>query len=147
MEKPKSSYAEVQLFARKMEDKKFQKVVYVKYIVEEFINLLDVMNSIYDNFIANKPHLYYPIENDCTQLLFLICLSIRVRKSCNIGDNGNLFLKLKSKLGLCHVLLTIPKTSPEKLTLTETELQRLLDIEKSDSEEEISCLKRAKTYV
>ena len=58
----------------------------------------------------------------------------------NIGDNRNLFLKLKSKLGLYHVVLTTPKTSPEKLTLTVVEMQQLPDIEKTDSKEEVSCL-------
>ena len=62
--------------------------------------------------------------------------------SWNIGDNRNLFLKLKSKLGLYHVVLTTPKTSPEKLTLTVVEMQQKPDIEKTDdSREEISCLK------
>ena len=61
--------------------------------------------------------------------------------SWNIGDNRNLFLKLKSKLGLYHVVLTTPKSSPEKLTLTVVEMQQLPDIEKTDSEKEISCLK------
>ena len=60
--------------------------------------------------------------------------------SWNIGDNRNFFLKLKSKLGLYHVVLTTPKTSPEKLTLTVVEMQQLRDIEKTDSKEEISCL-------
>ena len=60
--------------------------------------------------------------------------------SWNIGDNRNLFLKLKSKLGLYHVVLTNPKTSPEKLTLTVVEMQQLPDIETTDSEEEVSCL-------
>ena len=61
--------------------------------------------------------------------------------SWNIGDNRNLFLKLKSKLGLYHVVLTIPKTSPEKLTLTVVEMRQLPDIENTDSKKEISCLK------
>ena len=60
--------------------------------------------------------------------------------SWNIGDNINLFLKLKSKLGLYHVVLTTPKTSPEKLTLTVVEMQQLPDIEKTGSKEEISRL-------
>ena len=59
----------------------------------------------------------------------------------NIGDNRNLFLKLKSKLGLYHVVLTTPKFSPEKLTLPVVEMQQLQDIEKTDSKEEICCLK------
>ena len=61
--------------------------------------------------------------------------------SWNIGDNRNLFLKLKSKLGLYHVILRTPKISPEKLTLTVVEKQQLPDIEQIDSKEEISCLK------
>ena len=61
--------------------------------------------------------------------------------SWNIGDNRNLFLKLKSKRGLYHVVLTTRKTSPEKLTLTVVEMQQLPKIEKTDSKEEISCLK------
>ena len=53
----------------------------------------------------------------------------------------NLFLKLKSKLGLHHVVLTTPKTSPEKITLTLVEMQQLPEIKKVDSKNEISCLK------
>ena len=65
----------------------------------------------------------------------------------NIGGNRNLFLKLKSELGLYHVVLTTPKTSPEKLTLTVVEMQQLPDIEKTDSKEEIPCLKWTKYNV
>ena len=61
--------------------------------------------------------------------------------SRNIGDDRNLSLKLKSKLGLYHVVLTTPKTSPEKLTLTVVEMQQLPNIEKTDSKAETSCLK------
>ena len=61
--------------------------------------------------------------------------------SWNIGENRNLFLKLKSKLGLYHVLLTTPKTSPEKIILTLVEMQQLPETEKVDSKNEISCLK------
>ena len=55
VDKPESSYAQVRLFARKKEDEKFQQVVYVKYKLEEFIYLLDVMNSVYDKVIINQP--------------------------------------------------------------------------------------------
>ena len=61
--------------------------------------------------------------------------------SYNFGKNRNLFLKLKSKLGLYHDVLTTPKTSPKKITLTVVERQRLPDIEKTDSKEELSRLK------
>ena len=54
VDKSKSSYAQVRLFASKMEDKKFRQIVYVKYKLEEIICLLDVMNSVYDKVFANK---------------------------------------------------------------------------------------------
>ena len=60
--------------------------------------------------------------------------------SWNIGDNRNLFLKLKPKLGLYHVELR-SKDSPEKITLTLVETQQLPDIDKGYSKDEISFLK------
>ena len=59
----------------------------------------------------------------------------------NIGENRNLFHKLKSKMGLHHVVLTTPKTSPEEITLTLVEMQQLPKIEKVDSKIENFCLK------
>ena len=64
-----------------------------------------------------------------------------VRMGWNIGDNRNLFFKLKTKLGLYHVVLR-RKDSPEKITLTLVETRQLPDIEKVDSNDEFSCLKR-----
>ena len=61
--------------------------------------------------------------------------------SWDIGENRYLFLKLKSKLGLYHVVLTTAKTSPEQLTLTVVQKQQVPGIEKTDSKEEISRLK------
>ena len=61
--------------------------------------------------------------------------------SWNTGDFRNLFLKLKSNLGLYLVVLTTPKTSPEKLKLTVVEMEQVPDFEQTDSKEEISCLK------
>ena len=60
--------------------------------------------------------------------------------SWNIGVSRNLFLKLKTKLGLYQVELR-SKDSPEKVTLTLLETQQLPDIEKADSKDELSCLK------
>ena len=60
--------------------------------------------------------------------------------SSNIGDNRNLFLKLKTNLGLYHVELR-SKDSPGKITLTLVETQQFPNIEKSDSKDKISCLK------
>ena len=63
--------------------------------------------------------------------------------SWNIGDNRNLFLKLKSQLGFYNVVLRTPKTFPfpEKTTLTVVEIQLLPDFENNDPKNEISCLK------
>ena len=139
-DKPESSYAQVRIFARKKEDEKIQQVVYVKYKLEEFFYLLDVMNSVYNRVITNQH-----ICNILLKKLHLFTLyhyfSIRVKIIWNIGENRNLLLKLKSKMGLHHVVLTTPKTSPEKHKLTVVEMQQLPDIEKTDSKEEISCLK------
>ena len=62
--------------------------------------------------------------------------------SWNIRDKRNLFLKLKTKLGLYHVeLRSKPKDSPKRITLTLVETQQLPGIERTDSKDEISCLK------
>ena len=55
VDKLESSYAQVRLFARKLEDENFQQVVFVNYKLEEFIYLLDVLNSVYDKGITNQP--------------------------------------------------------------------------------------------
>ena len=60
--------------------------------------------------------------------------------SWNIGGNRNLFLKLKTKLGLYQVEVRC-KDSPEKITLTLVETQQLPDIEEADLKDEICCLK------
>ena len=60
--------------------------------------------------------------------------------SWNIGDNRNLFLKLKTKLGLYHVELR-SKDCTEKMTLTLVETQQLPDVEEADLKDEISGLK------
>ena len=52
--KSESSYAQVRTFSRKREDENFQQVVYVRYKLEEFIYLLEVMNSVYDKVITNQ---------------------------------------------------------------------------------------------
>ena len=63
--------------------------------------------------------------------------------SWNTGDNRNFFLKLKTKLGLYDVELTIiPKDSPKQITLTLVETQQFPGIEKDDSKDENFCLKR-----
>ena len=51
----KSSYVQVQIVARNKEDEKIQQIAKMNYQVEEFIYLLDAMNSAYDKFITDKP--------------------------------------------------------------------------------------------
>ena len=51
---PETSYAQVRLFGWKKEEK-FQHIVYVNYKLDEFVYLLDLMNSVYDKVIANQP--------------------------------------------------------------------------------------------
>ena len=54
MDKPESFYAQLRMFARKKEDKKFQQIVFVNYKLEELVYLLDVMNFVNGKVIANK---------------------------------------------------------------------------------------------
>ena len=49
-----TSYAQVRLFGRKKEEEKFQQIVHVNYKLDEFVYLLDVMNSVHDKVIANQ---------------------------------------------------------------------------------------------
>ena len=55
VDNPETSYAQVRLFGRKNDEEKVQQIVYVNYKDDEFIYLLDVMRSVYDKVIANKP--------------------------------------------------------------------------------------------
>ena len=55
VDNPDTSYAQVRLFGRKTEEEKFQQIVYVNYRLDEFIYLLDIMNSVYYKVIANQP--------------------------------------------------------------------------------------------
>ena len=55
VDNPETSYAQVRLFGRNKEEEKFQQIVYVNYRLDEFVYLLDVMNSVYDKVIANQP--------------------------------------------------------------------------------------------
>ena len=55
VDNPETSYAQVRLCGRKKEEEKFQQIVYVKYKLDEFIYLLDVINSVYDELNANQP--------------------------------------------------------------------------------------------
>ena len=55
VDSPETPYAQVRLFGRKKEEEKFPQIVFVNYRLDEFVYLLDVMNSVYDKVIANQP--------------------------------------------------------------------------------------------
>ena len=55
MDNQETSYAQVRLFGRKNEEENFRQIVHVNYRLDEFVYLLDVMNSVYDKVIANQP--------------------------------------------------------------------------------------------
>ena len=54
VEKPETSIVQVRLFGRRKDEEKFNQFVYVNYKFEEFIYLLDVINSVYDKVIVNE---------------------------------------------------------------------------------------------
>ena len=55
VDNPETSYARFRLFGRRNEEEKLQQIVYVNYKLDEFLYNRDVMNSVYDNVIANQP--------------------------------------------------------------------------------------------
>ena len=55
VDNPETSDAQVRLFGRKKDEEKFQQNVYVNYKLDEFVYLLDVMNSVYCKVFANQP--------------------------------------------------------------------------------------------
>ena len=55
VDKPETSYVQVRVFGSRKDEEKFNQIVYKNYKIDEFIYLLDVMNSLYDKVIANEP--------------------------------------------------------------------------------------------
>ena len=56
VDNPDSFYAQIPLLGRKTEEEKLQRIVYVNNKLDEFVYLLDVMNSVNDEVIANQPN-------------------------------------------------------------------------------------------
>ena len=50
-----TSFAQIRLFGRRKEEEKFRQIVYVNHKLDEFVYLLDVLNSVNDKVIANQP--------------------------------------------------------------------------------------------
>ena len=55
VEKPETSYVQLRLFGRRREDENFSQIVCVNYKLDQFIQLIDVMNSVYAEVFANEP--------------------------------------------------------------------------------------------
>ena len=55
VDNPETSHAQFRLYGRKNEEEKFQQIVHVNYRIDEFVYFFDVMNSVYDKLIANRP--------------------------------------------------------------------------------------------
>ena len=113
--KPESSYDQVRLFAKKMEKETFQQIVYVNYKLEEVIYLLDVVDSVYDTDNTNEPSCNILWKVISFVYSFFTFPSIRWRISWIIEDNWNLFLNIKPKLGLYHVVRTTQNFLPKNL--------------------------------
>ena len=145
VDKPRSSYARVHLLARKKEDEKFQKKVYVIYKLKKLILLLNVMNSIYDKI--------FEITLICNLLQKLIAtsyfLSIFFHSSRNQLEHWRQQKprsQAEIKSGTLSRCTYNCKNSPEEITPTVFEMQHLSDMEKTDTQGEISCLKRTIKY-
>ena len=54
VDNPENSYAQIRLLGHTKEEVKFH-FEYINYKLEEFVYLLDVMNSVFDKIIANQP--------------------------------------------------------------------------------------------
>ena len=54
MDKPASTYVQLRLFTRNSEHDKFQQLVFVNYKYDEFLYLLDIINSISDQMLSNE---------------------------------------------------------------------------------------------
>ena len=79
VDKAESSYAQVRLCARKKEDEKFQQVVCVNKKLEEFLYLLDVMNSVYNKVVTNQPIFNVFLKSNSICLLFIMIFLIESR--------------------------------------------------------------------
>ena len=63
---PKTSYVQIRLFTpdKDFQAGRFQQIVYVNYRLDEFLELLDVMDSARDKILKNQPFDSTPTTND-----------------------------------------------------------------------------------
>ena len=82
--------------------------------IDEFLYLLDLISSVYDKVIANEV-LCNVLQKAIATIYFSLSFSSYWSENDSIEEYRILFLKLKSKLGFYHVVLTTPKIFPKKI--------------------------------
>ena len=134
--KPEKPYAIVRVFARKREARSFSNCRSGKKL-QEFIYLIDVMNSVIDKVTTKQPILksykIFSISPTYSASFF----SIRVRMSWNIEDNKQIHhSQTKIKFGTLSWCTYNCENIPRKRFLTVIHKQYFPDTEKTDSKEE-----------
>ena len=123
--------------------RKFQQNVDVNYKYEEFICLLDVLNSVYDKTFTYK--LICNVHQKVVAYIHSLSFSFLIHsgwvETWEIIETY--FSCWKQNWDFVMFYLQFQKLL-QIYTLTLVELQQLPDIEKSDLKEEVSCLKRTK---
>ena len=127
MDEPESSFARVLLIATETEDENFQQIVSLSSKREEFSPLFVLRKPVLD-LTNTKDFFEVSYEKYLQQFTVYHSSFFSSQDELEHVEKRNLFLKLQSILGLCHVVVKTPKTSPEELTLTLVETQPLPDI-------------------
>ena len=138
--KPESKPNQLRFLTKKEEGEKFQQFVFVNFELEEYNYLLDVLDSLYGKYITIES--IHKVSLKLISISYSLSFFYPSQDELEFCVNRNLYVKLKSKLGFYHVVITTPKPFPEELTLTVVERQQLPDLENTDSKEDISCSKR-----
>ena len=97
-DKPKSSYAQTQLFTHRTEEEIVQQLFYVNNEFGKFSYLLDVMKSVSDK-VPNFEHLCNTASYFYATFVFGINLE---RMSWNNGENRNLILRSITQIALSY---------------------------------------------
>ena len=129
---PEKSLDQVRLCARKSEDENFQQIVSENYKIENFIFLLDLMNSLFDEVPTKKPIL---LSNEKKLQLFTLyrIFFFLTQDGSGISESKQLLYQVKIKKGLCRVLLTKAGNSCDKLKLILVEMRHSPDVGKMDA--------------
>ena len=131
----------------KKEYEKNLQIVYVNKIsancvcLDEFVYLLDVMSSVYAKVISKNPICNFSLKVIATLYSNHSFFVFESRWVGTLEVIENSFSSYKQIWDCIMLNLENPKLLPKKFTLTLLENQKMPDIEKADSKDEISCLK------